>query len=141
MVQEKSVGAVVSRREKQGTKFLCLQYRADHWDFPKGHMEKGETEEQTLRRELLEETGIKEFEINSDFREEIVYYFMRGKETVRKTVAFYLLTTPEKEVKISHEHTGFEWLDFESALERTTFENAKELLRKAEQLLNPASEL
>jgi len=38
--------------------------------------------------------------------------------------SFYLAETKEKDVKLFFEHLGFEWLPFELALERLTFDNA-----------------
>ncbi|MDZ4384915.1 MAG: NUDIX domain-containing protein, partial [Candidatus Moranbacteria bacterium] len=61
---EKSVGAVVFRKKETGGKeFLLLHYPSGHWDFPKGHIESGETEEGTLRREVEEETGLKDLKL------------------------------------------------------------------------------
>ena len=57
MKREKSAGAIVFRKEKEPV-YLLLHYEAKHWDFPKGHVEKNETDEQTVRREIQEETGI-----------------------------------------------------------------------------------
>ncbi|MFH1332713.1 MAG: NUDIX domain-containing protein, partial [archaeon] len=54
MIKEKSAGVIVYNNGE----FLILQYTAGHWDFPKGHIEKGETERETALRELKEETGI-----------------------------------------------------------------------------------
>ena len=63
MAQEKSCGAVVFKRQKDGTsKYLVLHYGAGHWDFPKGKQEKNENEEQTALREIKEETGIDEID-------------------------------------------------------------------------------
>ncbi|MDR0368262.1 MAG: NUDIX domain-containing protein [Bacteroidales bacterium] len=41
-------------------------YRLDHWDFPKGHVEEGETDRQAAIREVMEETGIDELSISKD---------------------------------------------------------------------------
>jgi len=53
----KSCGAVVYRENAQ-VKYLLLHYGGAHWDFVKGEMEEDESEEETARRELEEETGI-----------------------------------------------------------------------------------
>jgi hypothetical protein len=46
-----------------------------------------------------------------------------------------LAETKEKNVQISFEHIGYEWLPFEEALERLSFQNAKEILKKANEFL------
>ena len=59
MKMEKSCGAVVSRMTENGREILLIRHmNGGHWAFPKGHVEKDETEEQTARREILEETGL-----------------------------------------------------------------------------------
>ena len=54
MIEETSAGAVVFRDDsvRKARTFLVLHYPAGHWDFPKGAVEKGETEEQAARRSL-----------------------------------------------------------------------------------------
>lgn len=63
MEQDISIGAVVLN--KKG--LVLLLDRTDKndnfWEFPKGHQKIGETELDTLKRELLEETGIVHFKI------------------------------------------------------------------------------
>jgi 8-oxo-dGTP pyrophosphatase MutT (NUDIX family) len=135
MEHEKSCGAVIFR-VGNATKYLLLHYEAGHWDFVKGHAEKGESEETTVRREILEETGLKNNGFLSDFRERISYFYRRRGRTVSKEVIFYLVQSLEEEaVKISGEHVGYEWLPYREALERLTYKNAKETLRKAEKYL------
>src|SRR3989344_321242 len=67
VIWEVSVGAVVFREENRGGKkerlYLLLHYPSGHFDFPKGHVEAGETEEMTLRRETDEETGIRDLKV------------------------------------------------------------------------------
>jgi bis(5'-nucleosidyl)-tetraphosphatase len=142
MPKEISAGAVVFRKEDSKIYYLLLHYKSGHWDFPKGHIEKGEREEETAKRETEEETGIKDAKIIDGFREWVKYFFRRTyhlkKEEKKKApwvfkiVTFYLLETKTKEVKISFEHTGFKWLPYEEALKRLTFKNAKEVLKKAD---------
>ena len=135
MVKEKSVGCALFRKKNSGKEFLLLHYKAGHWGFPKGHVEQDETEEQTLRREVEEETSLQDILITPGFRQYTKYYFRRGKETVFKEVAFYLAESEKGEVKISHEHQGFEWLSYEKAMQRLSFKNTKTVLEKAHPLL------
>jgi bis(5'-nucleosidyl)-tetraphosphatase len=135
IILEKSCGAVIYRLEDGRRLYLLMHYEEGHWDFPKGHVEKGETEEQTARREIAEETGITEVEFEKFFREVISYSFKRGGELVPKEVIFFAGKTHEKEVRLSDEHTGFVWLPYQSAMKKISYRNAKEMLRKAEEKL------
>jgi len=141
MEQEKSCGAVIFR-VGNGTEYLLLHYEAGHWDFVKGHVEKGESEEETVRRETVEETGLKNHRFIGDFRERISYFYRRRGRTVSKEVIFYLVEAlGGEEVKISGEHVGYEWLPYRQALERLTYKNAKETLHKSEKHLQRAASI
>lgn len=133
---EKSCGAVVYRLEEGNRLYLVLHYEEGHWDLPKGHVEEGENEEQTARREILEETGITKLEFAPDFRHVITYKFKRKGRLIPKDVVFFLAKTEESEVKLSDEHIGFEWLDFEGAKKRLTYPNTKHLAMLAEERLS-----
>ncbi len=135
MLNEKSVGAVVFRMSSYEPLFLLLHYGAGHWDFPKGHMEKGETENETLLRELREETALTDVSLIPGFRRHSRYFFTRDGKTVFKEVSLYLLEAKGGGVKISFEHKAFKWLPFAKALRLTTFKNSKEILRKANEFL------
>ena len=135
MPKEKSCGAVVFKKQKDNIKYLLLHYEAKHWDFPKGNQEKNETEEQTVAREIKEETGIEDLEFVKDFREVIKYFYRKDEEVIYKEVVFYLVKSKTEEVKLSFEHIGFAWMSYENAYKRLTFNNAKEVLRKANQFL------
>jgi len=132
MPPEKSCGALIFRIEEGRRLYLILHYTGTHWDFPKGHVEEGETEEQTARREIEEETGIRELEFMPLFRQRISYSFRREGGLVPKQVIFFLAKTKGKEVSLSDEHIGFEWLGYDEAKKRVTYENARKLLEKAE---------
>ena len=133
---EKSCGAVVCRIENGTALYLLLHYQREHWDFPKGHVERGEGEEETARREIIEETGIGQLEFVPDFRERVEYSFMREGKKVPKEVIFFLAKTKEIRVRLSHEHIGFSWLPYSAAKKRATYENAKMLLDKASDRLS-----
>ena len=137
MAKEKSCGAVLFKWQKDHTaKYLILHYEAGHWDFPKGHMEKNEKEEQTALRELKEETGIEDVEVLDGFRESVNYYFKKGEETIYKEVIFFLVQSATEDVQLSSEHIGYAWLSFDHAFKKLTFNSSKELLKKADDFLH-----
>jgi 8-oxo-dGTP pyrophosphatase MutT (NUDIX family) len=136
---ERSAGFLVFHRRRNGggltppndLRFLLLDY-GRHWDFPKGHVEPGETELQAAVRELREETGIRDITPVSDFEREIVYFFRSTRKgLIRKTVTFFLAEVKHTDVILSEEHVGYEFLPFDPAVKRVTFAAAKELLRAA----------
>ena len=134
-MKRKSVGLVVFSRVGGKCEYLLLHYASGHWDFTKGGVEKGESELETALRELREETGISKVSVIPGFRESIHYFFREKNELVSKEVVFLLAESPSREVKLSHEHVGFEWLSLAQALERLTFENSKKVLEKADGFL------
>ena len=145
MSKEKSAGAIIFRVEQKQPLYLLLHYpsssktKKDYWDLPKGHMEEGESEEQTARREVEEETGLREIELLDGFRELIHYWFQVEGKKVSKTVVFYLAETRQKEVEVSSEHIGFQWLSYGEAMRELTFQNAKQVLKKARAFLQRMS--
>ena len=115
--------------------YLLLQYEAGHWDFVKGNVEPNESEKDTVLRELKEETGIVATQTIEGFREKISYFYRRQGSSVSKEVVFFLIEAGTKKVALSFEHIGFEWLNYERALEKLTFKNAKDVLQKAHAFL------
>lgn len=139
VIWEVSVGAVVFREERDRRLYLLLHYPSGHFDFPKGHIESGETEEMTLRRETEEETGIRDLKVFPQRTSIRYFYVAKGNEREKrlrnkrgiwifKQVHFYPAQTGEREIKISHEHIGSVWLPYEAALAKVTFENARRIL-------------
>jgi len=154
--KEKSAGAIVFRKEPfdtaQGKQYkifyLLLHYFSGHWEFPKGHIEAGESEEETVAREVFEETGINDLKIIPGYKKYIKYFFRQYKDKVSekdrkagktpwifKLVAFFVAETQIKEIKISSEHKGFVWLPIDEAIKKTTFKNSKKLLEEANKIV------
>ena len=131
MIKERSAGAVIFYAGEGEPEYLLLHYTAGHWDFPKGNIEPGESELETVRREVEEETGIRDIELVYGFKKLIRYHYRKGKELVSKEVVFYLAESKTKDVRISWEHTGYVWLGYEDALKKLTYKSAKEVLRDA----------
>jgi bis(5'-nucleosidyl)-tetraphosphatase len=145
MPVEKSAGAIVFCREEDKIYYLLLHYqsgaRRPHpfWDFPKGHIEKGEDVIKTVKREVEEETGLKDIKLVEGFKETIKYFFKLEGKNILKFVTFLLAETKIKEVKISWEHIGYQWLPYQEAIAQLTFKNAKEILKKANDFLSKKS--
>ena len=135
MIEETSAGIVLFRKENDKNQFLLLHYPSGHWDFVKGKMESGESTHETAVREAKEETGITDITFLDNFEEWIEYNFQFQGELVHKKVVFFLAETKTTDVKISHEHLDFTWMDYNTAMEKTTFDNAKTVLTKAQMLL------
>ena len=98
-------------------------------------MEEGETPHETALRETNEETGIIDVEFLHDFEEEIEYYFRADNQDIHKKVIFFLGKTKTTDIILSHEHLDFVWLDYDNALKKITYENAKNLLKKSKKFL------
>ena len=136
MIKETSAGIVLYRKENTKKMFLLLHYPSGHWDFVKGKMEKNETTHETAIRETKEETGITDIVFAENFEEWIEYNFKYQGELVQKKVVFFLAETKTKEIKISHEHSGYIWMDYNLSMEKITFDNAKIVITKAQKLLS-----
>lgn len=103
-----------------------------HWSFPKGHVEPGETEEQTALREIKEETGI-DVELNTSFREVVSY---SPKRDTTKDVIYFLgkaktfQYTPQEE-----EIAQIKWVEINLAHSFLTYDNDKQLVNKAKPMI------
>jgi 8-oxo-dGTP pyrophosphatase MutT (NUDIX family) len=143
MPAERSAGVLLYRvgLRQEEPEFLLLDY-GRFWDYPKGHVEKGEDDRTAALRELKEETGIAQVELHDGFRHEMTYFFRDTKRgVIRKTVVFFLgRANHEAQLTPSHEHVGGGFLPYEAALERVTYKSAKDALRAAKAFLDsPAS--
>lgn len=161
MKEEVSSGIVVFREEKGRRKYLLLNRREGFLDFPKGHIEQGESEEMAAERETLEEAGLSVKPIPG-FRKETEYWFhapsrnpdergspvsqyakKRGSgELIHKKLVMFTGRALKGETpRISIEHTGFQWLDYGQCMSKLRFGNQKELLEDAEKFLVKAGKL
>lgn len=123
---EHSCGAVVFRKINDEFRFLLIKNRrSNHWGFPKGHMEKGETREETAIREVLEETGI-HINILDGFCSESQY---KIGAKIEKRVEVFLASTEDTQTVIQKEEIeDYIWLRFPEAIDLLRFDNDKEIL-------------
>jgi 8-oxo-dGTP pyrophosphatase MutT (NUDIX family) len=134
MGRESSAGVILFRSHPQ-REYLLLDY-GSHWDLPKGHIEAGEDPQTTAVRELQEETGIRDARFVPGFKESMRYFYRKAGERMLKVVIYFLAETSTGNVTLSDEHSGYQWLPYEAALERLTFKNARDLLGKAQEFLD-----
>ena len=146
VIWEVSVGSVTFRVKNGKRLYLLLHYPSGHYDFPKGHVEAGETEKMTLRRETEEETGIRDLVVLPGRVSIRYFYIAKGAERERrlkedrglwifKQVHFFPARTETHQVTLSHEHIGYVWLPYEAALRQVTFDNARRVLSETERFL------
>lgn len=126
---EKSCGAIVIYKNGDRCKILLVRnHNGRNYSFPKGHVELGETEEETAVREVKEETGL-DIRIIPSFRE-VADYCPFGK--IRKRVVFFMAQTMSDKVQIQEEEIdSFIWVDLEEAHHRCTYDNDLRVIRKA----------
>ena len=139
MKLEKSAGAIVYRTAKTSLEFLLLESPSVSklkeyfiWSFPKGKIEEGESELEAAKREVYEETGLNDLKFipNEKITERFMY--KKNGELIAKTVIYFVAEADSKvQVKISDEHTKFDWVDLEKAKELVKKKNVKETLDKA----------
>lgn len=135
---EKSAGAVVFYR---GAEIEYLLIRSTYWEFPKGLIDAKESEGDAARREVLEETGL-DVEFVGEFRKTVQYFYRRKQNgaLVKKYVVYFLGEAKTRDVRFSWEHQEAQWLPYAQALEMLPYENAREILRQAHQVVMGESE-
>ena len=130
--EEKSCGAVVWRERDGARQYLLARHNGGHWSFPKGHVEADETEEETARREIQEETGLSA-EIDTGFRQVVTYY---PKPGVVKDVVFFTAVPSGGQERVQEEEIAeIGWFTFEEACPLVTFASDEEVLLAAEKYL------
>lgn len=130
MKYEISCGAVVFTRKKGKILYVIIKSLEGYYGFPKGHMEKNETEEQAALREIYEETGLK-VKIIPGFKT-FVEYPLPQKEGVIKRVIYFAAEYDGQEISYQKgELLGAYLMTYEDALNIFQFENNKRVLKEA----------
>lgn len=127
MKKEKSCGAIVYRIDNGNVLVLMVKHvNGGHWSFPKGHVEQNETEAQTAKREIKEETGI-DVEIDTRFKEKVTY---SPKKDVLKDVIFFAAKTEKEDFIRQHEEISkIEWVKLCDAEKKVAFENDRTMIK------------
>ena len=131
---EKSCGALIFYRNKQGVRILLVKnHNGRYWSFPKGHMELNESEKAAAIREIKEETNL-DVKIIDGFRE-VSDYCPFGN--IKKRVVFFLAQAFTDDVVDQPEEIDSHiWVDIQQARKNCTYENDLRVIDKAELLIN-----
>ena len=134
MTFEKSCGAVVYTKAGDAIKYVLVQSLEGFWGFPKGHMEKGETEEQTALREIYEEVRLRPTLVPG-FRA-VDEYPLPEKEGVIKQVVFFCAEYEHQDIQPQAEELLCAALvPYDEALAMLDFESSRRILREAHAFL------
>lgn len=126
---EKSCGAIVYRKFHGNTEILLIRHiKSGYWSFPKGHVEPGETEAETAKREIKEETGV-DVLIDTGFRETVT--FSPRRDTSKTVVYFVGLAVNHDLVPQKEEISELRWVEIGQAMSALTYENDKLIVSKA----------
>jgi len=134
--RETSAGGVVFRRGDDGiARFLLIRDSYKNWGFPKGHLEPGEPPAKAARREVTEETGLEDLTLHGPIKVIDWYFRFRGK-TIHKYCHFFLFESKRGEPvpQVDEGITACAWHPLESALRTISYDNAREVLRRAAEM-------
>ena len=130
MKKEKSCGCIILKDDE----VLLIKHNKGHWDFPKGHMEQGETEKQTAVREVKEETNM-DVEIISDQKYR-ANYIIEDKQ-IDKEVIYFIAKPLSLEIKPQEAEVSIvEWVKIDDAVEKITYPTSKNIMKQVKKDLN-----
>lgn len=130
IVREPTAGGIVFRRDKdQKVEILLIQDAKDRWTIPKGHIEEGETAQQTARREIGEEAGLSQVDV-LDWLGKIHFRYRRIDKLVLMTTQIYLVRAKGDTDAIKKEEwmNGIKWFSFNDALDEIEYEDIGKLM-------------
>ena len=135
--RETSAGGVVFRRGPDGVvRYLLIRDSYRNWGFPKGHLEPGEPPAEAARREVAEETGLADLALHGPIRVIDWYFRFRGK-TIHKFCHFFLFESSvgEPAPQVEEGITACVWQDYDTALEKISYDNARGVLKRAAEMV------
>jgi len=130
IVREPTAGGIVFRRGSEGgVEILLIQDAKDRWTIPKGHIEEGETAQQTAKREIGEEAGLKEVDVLG-WLGKIHFRYRRIDKLVLMTTQIYLVRAKGDTNDIQKEEwmNGIKWFTFHDALDAIEYEDIGKLM-------------
>jgi diadenosine hexaphosphate hydrolase (ATP-forming) len=130
VVREPTAGGIVFRRNaKNDVEILLIQDAKDRWTIPKGHIEEGETAQETALREIGEEAGIMEAEAIC-WLGKIHFRYRRVSTLVLMTTQIYLFKALGDTDNIQKEDwmNGIKWFPYHEALDVIEYDDIGKLM-------------
>ena len=130
IVREPTAGGIVYRRTKKGDiEILLIQDAKDRWTIPKGHIEQGETAQETAKREIGEEAGLNDVDVLA-WLGKIHFRYRRIDKLVLMTTQIYLVRANGDTNAIQKEEwmNGIKWFPFHDALDAIEYEDIGKLM-------------
>lgn len=132
MIKDSSFGVIPAyKNEKWIYEFLIIDQKTYNWNFiwfPKGHAEAGESDIVAAKRELEEEVGIKDVEIDKDRFWSFGYKFVEKWKKYDKTVKYRLWYVKNKQNTIQIEElNSCKWVSFDEVLAQVSHKNMKKI--------------
>lgn len=129
IVREPTAGGIVFRHGKNGVEILLIQDAKDRWTIPKGHIEEGESAQQTARREIGEEAGLHEVDMLG-WLGKIHFRYRRLDKLVLMTTQIYLVRAKGNTNAIQKEEwmNDIKWFSFQDALDVIEYEDIGKLM-------------
>ncbi len=125
---EKSCGAVIFARQGRETLWLVEYMRRGHVSLCKGHVEAGESEHDTARREIAEETALS-VEFLEGFRERTEY--SPAQDCMKEVIFFLARALSMDAVPQPEEVARIAWLPFDQAIAALTYASDRRVLTAA----------
>lgn len=137
MIRVESFGIVPFLHEKEEWKVLLILHReGNHWGFPKGKANPGETPLESATRELHEETGLEVEKVLRDKPMIEQYQFRRKKDFIVKTVQYFPALVKGDLAIQPEEIRQAKWLTIPEAMAQLTFKEARHILQRFLRELN-----
>lgn len=141
MKSEYSFGIIPLKQLEGVTHVLLIFHKGGrHWSFPKGHKDPEETDLETAKRELKEETGLDVALLLSDEPYRESYHFYKFHEKVHKTVVYYPALVEGELCLQPEEILDAKWVPLEKAVHFLTFKEAKEICLQVAKFLAKTQE-
>jgi len=130
-IESKSAGGIVINKDG---KVLVVNQRGTSWSLPKGHIDENESALETAKREIYEESGIKDLEYIEDLGEYQRYKIALAGEdgkTELKNITMFLFKTSEEDLKpIDTLNPEARWVEKDKVVDLLTHPKDKEFFKK-----------
>lgn len=130
-VKEFTAGGMVFRRTGTGSiDILMIQDRLGRWTIPKGHVEEGESLEQTAVREVGEETGLTKLAIKDKLDKIHFFYRKEGKLIYMTTHVFLIEALGDTNALVPENSEGIvdaKWFPYAEALKLIEYKDTERL--------------